>query len=112
MLSEDVIRKIYDTSERGEGGASSIDHEFDLSDLVGEKVMGVREVYRVKSANPEWLDVVDFESGRTLIVGDESWQDGSTCHMYLVDNRGLDVKYSDCLFDALIRNGRCNVSQE
>ena len=71
--------------------------EFSLKDLIGEKIIGAREVKRNKG-NPIYLDVIDFESGRALVSGVESRYDIATHHMLLIEKNG-NFRYSGSLFE-------------
>ena len=88
MLDQKRAVEIYNKSKKNSNSIPKIYHQFSLQDLVGERIIGTREVFRKREGNPEYLDVVDFESGRTLIAGNKGWHDGSTCHMYLVETDG------------------------
>lgn len=101
VLSQKEVGRIYRESKRNEGGNPRRKSQFGLGDLIGEKIIGTR-VVKIRSSNPKGVDVVDFESGRTLITGVEGWDIGTTHHSYLIGQRG-GVRYSDRLFNADLR---------
>lgn len=77
--------------------------QFNLDDLLGERILQTRKIKNldkynpeVESPNPEYFNVLIFESGNFLILEEEGWQDGTTLHSYFYD--GKSVRYSDRLF--------------
>ncbi len=103
MLEEDKILEIYEKSIKFEiNNVDEPDPQFTLRDLIGEKIINIREIYRGRNKTPNFLDVICFESGRTLITGVEGWHDGSTYHQYLIERDG-SIKYTHCLFENYFR---------
>ena len=91
------LKKIYNEKKRSLGwdtpprGIS----KFTIDDLIGEEVSGIRIAKRGKHKGE--LRVVDFESGNTLIIGEEGWHEGHTNHYYLITKRS--IKYTNNLYD-------------
>lgn len=77
--------------------------QFGLKDLLGERFIGVRKIKNPKeydssreSPNPEYFDLIEFESGGFLLTEEEGWEDGTTLHCFYYDGRS--VRYTDRLF--------------
>lgn len=99
MLGEDRVLEVYNKGIKcGICKDNNPDAQFTLLDLVGEKIINARHIFRGRNGNPDFLNVLDFESGRVLITGVEGWQDGTTHHQYLVEREGA-VKYTHYLFE-------------
>ena len=78
--------------------------QFSLRDLLGERIVGIKKIKNTReydskrqSPNPEYFDVLEFESGGFLLVEEEGWQDGTTLHSFYYN--GKITRYSDKLFD-------------
>ena len=99
MLKEDRILDFYDKGIKLKSNRPNRPEiQFTLKDLIGEKIVSVRKIFRGRNKNPDFLDILDFESGRILITGVEGVCDGSIYHQYLVE-RDCSVKYSYGLFE-------------
>jgi len=103
MLPEEDAVRIYRDCKKSKEGIPGRKPQFSLADLEGERIAKHRAV-KTTARNPEILDIIDFESGRALIVGVEGWYEGTTHHWMLVEQG--KVKYSDCLFYADVRGMR------
>jgi len=99
ILSQQRIRDIYNNGYRpDQSRINTKTPQFGWSDLIGDKITSVRNVAlhprrKIITVPGEQVDVMDLESGRTLIIGEEGFYDSSIHHAYLVDQRG-GVKYS------------------
>lgn len=99
MLSNQRALEIYDKGIKYDlCKEDNPDPQFTLTELVGERIVNTKHIFRGRNRNPDFLNVLDFESGRALITGVEGWQDGTTHHQYLVEREGL-VKYTYNLFE-------------
>ena len=99
MLEINILLEAYNSQLREGHLAAIIEEEprFSLKDLIGEKIIGVREVKRNKG-NPVYLEVLDFESGKALVSGVESRHDKITYRMLLIEKNG-NFRYSSSLFE-------------
>ena len=80
--------------------------QFGLADMVGERIMRAWKIKNpreydpeVESPNPEYFDVIEFESGGFLLVEAQGWDDGTTYHSFYYDTRS--TRYADGLFDRI-----------
>ena len=102
MLNKKRVKQIYLKSRKSDFLKNLRKPQFNLGDLVNETISGVRAVdlqagRKTHFYPGRYLDIIDFKSGRTLIIGEEGFHDYSVRHSYLVEKSGK-VKYNDSLF--------------
>ena len=105
MLTEDQVHEIWRRGIMNVRGDAPQEDKFGLQVFWGEKIVhkGARTVYLGERENPSHLTVLDFETGRALIIGVEHAPDYPRTHYYFVDVGGGGkygkVSYSRHLFN-------------
>jgi hypothetical protein len=108
-FTDNEIREIYQNGVKNliEESIDDVDHQFSPADLVEERIISFREIEANSGEkDPTTLDVIDFESKKSLVIGVEGGYGGvSKHHYYLIeqDCGFYGVRYSDCLFNADLR---------
>jgi hypothetical protein len=84
--------------------------KFLLEDLVGNAIQAVKDITNplsynreFTSPNPEYLKVIFFSNGSYIVNMDVGWNDGSTIHSFLVEEKGRRIRYSHHLYEGKTR---------